>query len=247
MALIEFKNVVKKFGGAKVLDDISFCVDQGEVLCIVGTSGVGKSVLLKHIVRLLSPTSGDVLVDGTNVVTCDDQTLYKVRSRMGYLFQSGALLAWKTVAENVSLPLEECTDLSDDEISKRVVAALKEVGLDSSAHKYPAEISGGMQKRAGLARAIVRQADIVLYDEPTSGLDPVTSANINSLIKRLAKTRGITSIVVTHDLPGALGMADRIMLLSNARIVFCGTPSEFLKTDLDQAKAFIAASKGIVL
>lgn len=247
MALIEFRNVVKRFGGASVLESVSFGVEQGETLCVIGPSGVGKSVLLKHIVRLLGPTSGEVLVGGVNVAACDDKTLYRVRSRIGYLFQSGALLAWKTVAENVALPLEECTNLGGGEIADRVAAALDAVDLASAADKFPSQISGGMQKRAGLARAVVRQADIVLYDEPTSGLDPVTSANIHALIKKLARTRGITSVVVTHDLPGAMGMADRILLLGNARVAFCGTPEEFMKSELPQVREFIAASKGTVI
>ena len=226
---------------------ISFGIEQGEILCIIGPSGVGKSVLLKHIVRLLCPTSGEVVVGGVNVAACDDQTLYKVRSRIGYLFQSGALLAWKTVAENVALPLEECTNLGEREIADRVMAALEAVDLVSAADKFPSQISGGMQKRAGLARAVVRQADIVLYDEPTSGLDPVTSANIHSLIRKLARKRGITTVVVTHDLSGAMGIADRILLLGNARVAFCGSPEEFTKSELPQVREFIAASKGMVI
>ena len=151
-ALIQFENVVKKFGGTAVLDGLTFDVKKGEVLCVVGPSGTGKSVTLKHLVRLLTPSSGRVLVAGTDVAACDDRTLREVRGRIGYLFQGGALLAWMTVAENVALPLEELTDLSDAEIEKRVAAALEAVELTAAADKYPAEISGGMQKRAGDVR-----------------------------------------------------------------------------------------------
>ena len=181
MAIVEFRNVVKKFGGAPVLDGVDFSVEKGEILCIVGPSGTGKSVTLKHIVRLLTPTSGQVFVDGSDVAACDERTLVSIRRRVGYLFQSGALLAWMTVRDNVALPLRETTDIDEDEISKRVDAALESVDLLAAADKFPSEISGGMQKRAGLARVLVRDAEVILYDEPTSGLDPVTSASITRL------------------------------------------------------------------
>lgn len=247
MALIEFKNVVKKFDGSSVLDDVSFSIEKGEVFCVIGPSGVGKSVTLKHIVRLLSPTSGDVIVDGVNITDCSDDELFSLRSRMAYLFQSGALLAWKTVAENVALPLQECTSLDDAEIDSKVNAALEAVELSAAADKYPSEISGGMQKRAALARAMVRQAEIVLYDEPTSGLDPVTSVMIHKLIKKFNKERGVTSVVVTHDLAGAISIADRLLLLRNARVVFCGTPQDFLKSTDPYAMEYVAATKGITI
>ena len=243
-ALIQFENVVKKFGGTAVLDGLTFDVKKGEVLCVVGPSGTGKSVTLKHLVRLLTPSSGRVLVVGTDVAACDDRTLREVRGRIGYLFQGGALLAWMTVAENVALPLEELTDLSDAEIEKRVAAALEAVELTAAADKYPAEISGGMQKRAGLARAIVRDSDIVLYDEPTSGLDPVTSVTINRLIRKLNRSHGITSVVVTHDLQGALQIADRILLLKGGKAIACLPPADFLKSDNRDVKEFLAAMRG---
>ena len=242
--LIEFRDVVKKFNGVPVLDGVSFGVEKGEVLCVVGPSGTGKSVTLKHLVRLLTPTSGQVLVGGVDVAACSDSELVKVRDRIGYLFQGGALLAWMTVAENVALPLEECTKLGDREIAVRVRRALRAVELVPAADKYPAEISGGMQKRAGLARAIVRESDIVLYDEPTSGLDPVTSVTINGLIRRLNRTRGITSVVVTHDLQGALAIADRILLLKGGRAVACAAPEDFVKLEDHDVREFLAAMKG---
>jgi len=245
MALVEFRNVVKKFNGAAVLDGLSFGVEKGEIFCIVGPSGTGKSVTLKHLVRLLSPTSGTVTVDGIDIASCGGRALASLRRRIGYLFQSGALLAWMNVADNVALPLRECTDLPADEIDRRVAKALESVELSAAAEKFPAELSGGMQKRAGLARAIVRESDIILYDEPTSGLDPVTSATINALIKKLNKTLGITSIVVTHDLQGAFGMADRILLLKNGRAVECSTPDKFANSQNRDVMEFVAAMKGV--
>lgn len=228
--MIRFDNVFKNFDGKQVLAGVSFDVAEGEILAIVGPSGTGKSVTLKHIVGLLEPDSGTVTV--------------KEGSRIGYLFQGGALLAWLTVRENVSLPLRETTRYKDDEIARRTDEALKAVGLEDSADKYPAEISGGMVKRAGLARAIVRHADAVLYDEPTSGLDPVTAQTIHRLIKRLNEERKITSLVVTHDLAGACSFADRILMLKDGRAVLAASPDEFLKSDIPAVREFVSASKG---
>ncbi len=227
--MIEFKNVVKRFGEAVVLDGLTFSVEKGEIFAVVGPSGTGKSVTLKHIVGLLEPDAGEVTV---------------ATDRIGYLFQSGALLAWKTVWENVALPLVETTRLKADEIDRRVAAALKAVGLENDAEKYPAEISGGMQKRAGLARAIVCDAEVILYDEPTSGLDPVTSAQITRLIRDVNRTRGVTSVVVTHDLVSTLRIASRVLLVSDGRAVVCLTPEEFQKSDNPEVRAFLAAARG---
>ena len=244
MSLISFENVVKEFDGRKVLDGLTFGVERGEVFAIVGPSGTGKSVTLKHIVRLLTPDSGHVRVDGVDVAECSSRQLRKIRRRVGYLFQGGALLAWKTVEENVALPLKECDCLPDAQVDKRVAAALAAVELTDAAEKFPSEISGGMQKRAGLARAIVRESDVVLYDEPTSGLDPVTSVTINRLIKKLNQKLGITSVVVTHDLQGALMFADRILLLKDGKAVECSTPAEFAASENKDVKDFLAAMKG---
>ena len=242
MPLIAFENVVKKFNGVTVLDGLSFSVEPGEIFCIVGRSGTGKSVALKHIVRLLSPTSGRVLFEGKDVSASCGKELSHIRSRIGYLFQSGALLAWMTVWDNVALPLRETTALSEDEIAQRTAEALAAVGLTNAAEKYPSEISGGMQKRAGLARAIVRKSDVILYDEPTSGLDPVTAATINELIVKLNRTRSITSVVVTHDIGAALALANHIMLLDKGRCVVCATPEEFKRSSQPEARAFLAAA-----
>lgn len=228
--MIRFDNVSKSFAGKQVLSGVNFDVADGEILAIVGPSGTGKSVTLKHIVGLLAPDSGTVTVrDG---------------SRIGYLFQGGALLAWLTVRENVALPLRETTKLGDDEIDRLVDGALKAVGLENSAEKYPAEISGGMVKRAGLARAIVRNADVVLYDEPTSGLDPVTAQTINRLIKRLNAEQNLTSVVVTHDLAGACSMANRILMLKDGHVELVATPAEFMKSEIPAVREFVSASKG---
>ena len=229
MNVIEFENVTKNFGDGNVLDGLSFSVEKGEIFVILGPSGTGKSVTLKHIVGLLEPDSGEVRTSA---------------ERIGYLFQSGALLAWMTVAENVALPLRETTRMKEREIEAKVADALAAVGLLDAADKYPSEISGGMQKRAGLARAIVREADVILYDEPTSGLDPVTSAHITKLIGDVNAARSMTSVVVTHDLASALTIASRIMLVKDGRAVLCAKPEEFLASSDPDVAEFVAATKG---
>lgn len=239
--MIRFEHVTKQLGGRKVLDDLSFEIKKGEVFIIVGPSGTGKSVTLKHMVRLLTPTSGSVWIDDTEISAAYGSDLDAVRERFGYLFQGGALLGWMTVEENIALPLREKTRLGEDEILKRVAEALRMVGLENDGDKYPSEISGGMQKRAGLARAIVRRPEIVLYDEPTSGLDPVTARTIDRLILRLNSELGITSVVVTHDLQGALLIADRIAMLTGGRFVEVSDPKTFAKTDQPDVRGFLEA------
>lgn len=239
--MIRFENVVKRFDGREVLAGVSFSVKKGEVLAVVGPSGTGKSVTLKHMVKLLTPTSGKVWFEDIEVSSAEGHDLKRVRESFGYLFQGGALLGWMTVAENVALPLVEKTKLKDSEIASRVAEALEAVGLTAAADRYPGEISGGMLKRAGLARAIVRNVDVVLYDEPTSGLDPVTSLTINNLIKSLNRTRGFTSVVVTHDLPGAFDYADRILMLKDGHVVAEGSPRDFVVNPAPEVKEFLDA------
>ena len=239
--MIRFEHVTKLLGGRSVLDDLSFEIKKGEIFIIVGPSGTGKSVTLKHMVRLLTPTAGSIWVDGTEISAVYGSELDRVRERFGYLFQGGALLGWMTVEENIALPLREKTRLAEDEIRGRVTEALRMVGLENDGAKYPSEISGGMQKRAGLARAIVRRPEIVLYDEPTSGLDPVTARTIDQLILRLNAELGITSVVVTHDLQGALLIADRIAMLTGGRFVEVSDPKTFVRTEQPAVRGFLDA------
>ena len=239
--MIRFEQVVKTFGTKTVLNNISCEIKKGEVFCILGPSGTGKSVSLKLMIGLLTPTSGNVWVGDECVNLADKDMLPKIRNRFGYLFQSAALLAWMNVYDNVALPLRETTKLSENEIYERVKDALEKVGLSKDMNAMPSSLSGGMQKRAGLARAIVMQPEIVLYDEPTSGLDPVTSRKIDALIADLNKRLGITSVVVTHDLQSALTIADRIVMLHSGKIVLVATPQEFITSDIPEVVSFLEA------
>jgi len=239
--VVRFENVRKSFDGRPVLAGVTFDVRDGEILAVVGPSGTGKSVTLKHMVRLLTPDAGKVWLDDVEISAATGAALAALRARFGYLFQGGALLGWLTVAENVALPLREGSRLPEAEIAARTAEALAAVELSDAADRYPSEISGGMQKRAGLARAIVRRSDILLYDEPTSGLDPVTSVTINRLIKRLNTERGITSVVVTHDLAGALLFADRLLMLKNGRVVLLAAPRAFVESTDPDVREFLDA------
>ncbi|MDA0991755.1 MAG: ATP-binding cassette domain-containing protein [Verrucomicrobia bacterium] len=239
--MIEFQNVCKMLGGRTILDDLSFKIEKGETFVIVGPSGVGKSVTLKHMVRLLTPDTGDVIVDGHSVVDADPDQLSTLREYFGYLFQGGALLAWMDVEENVALPLIEKTNATPEEIDVRVQKTLALVGLENDGEKAPGEISGGMRKRAGLARAIIHEPQIVLYDEPTSGLDPVSARTIDRLIDSLREKLGVTSVVVTHDLHSALAIGTRIAMLHGGRFVEIATPEAFVKSDNEIVRGFLDA------
>ena len=240
--MIEFKNVTKILNGNAVLNDMTFDVKKGEVFVIVGPSGVGKSVTLKHMVRLMTPDKGQVRVGDDMVSKATGADLEKIRARFGYLFQGGALLAWLTILENVALPLRERTDMKEDEILAKAREMLRLVGLENDEEKYPAEVSGGMKKRAGLARAIVGNPEIILYDEPTSGLDPVSSRTIDTLIDRLKRELGVTSVVVTHDLHSALSIGTRIAMLHGGKVAEISTPAEFINSSNEEVRAFLEAS-----
>ena len=237
--MIRFDHVTKVLGGKTILNDISFEVEKGETFFIVGASGAGKSVTLKHMVRLLTPDDGRVLIGDDVISEMTGHDLERVRERFGYLFQGGALLAWLSVAENVALPFREKTDMGEEEIMARVNETLEMVELGTDGDKQPSEISGGMRKRAGLARAIARNPEIVLYDEPTSGLDPVTSRTIDSLILQMQRDLGVTSVVVTHDLHSALSIGTRIAMLHDGSIAELATPAEFVRSAQPEVQNFL--------
>jgi phospholipid/cholesterol/gamma-HCH transport system ATP-binding protein len=225
--VIELSHVYLSFD-RPLLDDISLSVARGETLVIAGESGTGKSTILKLMLRLLVPDKGDVLVDGERINDLSFEDALKVRQKMGMVFQGAALFDSMSVFENVAYPLREHTNLDDDEIEKRVRQKLEYVDLDPDKvmDKLPAELSGGMKKRVGVARGIANDPAILLYDEPTSGLDPLTTGTISRLIRKLQRDMGVTSVVVTHDMRSAFGIATRIALLAKQRIVFLGTPEE---------------------
>ena len=237
--MIRFENVTKVLGGNPVLDDISFEVAEGETLVIVGLSGAGKSVTLKHMIRLMRPDSGEILIDGEGIVGMGRTALRQMREKFGVLFQSAALLQWMTVQDNVALPLREHTDLPEEEILRQVDEKLEMLNLGDAGEQYPADISGGMRKRVGLARAIIMHPKIVLYDEPTSGLDPVTSRRIDELIVNMRQRLGITSVVVTHDLHSALSVGSRIIMLHGGQIVESATPEDFIRSKDATVQSFL--------
>jgi len=238
---LAFENVTKRFGSRCVVDGQTFEVAQGELFVIIGPSGTGKSVTLKLISGLLTATSGVVRVLGKNLAALDSRELSAVRRRMGYLFQSGALLGWKTLAENVALPLTERDRLRPAEIEQRVRAALEEVGLADAGDRYPAEVSGGMVKRAAFARAIIESPEVLLFDEPTSGLDPVMSRTIDRLVAQICRARGAACVVVTHDLAGALRYADRIAFLKEGRFLEVAPPDVLSRSSVPEVRAFLEA------
>jgi phospholipid/cholesterol/gamma-HCH transport system ATP-binding protein len=239
--MIELRDVHKRFGQQVILDGVNFSVKDGETVALLGPSGTGKSVLLKHIIGLIHPDSGTVTVDGLNVSTLSRKALAALRSTIGYVFQNGALFDSMNVFENIRLGItdEEC-NRDAAYCAQRVPECLAQVNLAPEvATKFPAELSGGMRKRVGIARAIAGRPKYLLYDEPTSGLDPVNADIIDTLVKHLAATLGVTSVMVTHDVRGAFRVSDRVALLSDGKIVLQGTPKEFLASADPRIKAFL--------
>lgn len=224
--MISVRELTKQFGSQQVLRGINLDVAAGETLVIIGRSGGGKSVLLKHLTGLMTPTSGEVWIEGRQVVGLRERELLPIRKRVGMMFQSGALFDSMTVFENVAFPLRESGERDQQVIADKVNEALELVALTGHEEKMPVNISGGMKKRVALARVIINRPACVLYDEPTAGLDPVVSDSIDHLIRRLQKRFGVTSIVVTHDMKSAMYIADKIAYIHQGLIYFIGTPEE---------------------
>lgn len=230
--MIEIVNLHKYFRDKKVLRGVDLTINDGETLAIIGPSGCGKSVLLKNIVRLLEPDNGKVIIDGKDISELSQKELYQLRIKFGFLFQSAALFDSMTVEENISLPLlEHFSNLSAIEIKKAVAEKLEMVGLPGTEQLKPSELSGGMKKRVGLARALITNPSYILYDEPTTGLDPIMSDSIDLLIKKLNEQLSVTSIIVTHDMFSVKNVADRIVMLHEGKVYFQGNPDELLNTD----------------
>ncbi len=238
--IIRYDGVSKRFGAKVVLKDLDLEVHRGETLAIMGPSGIGKSVTLRHAVGLLQPDSGRVVVEGHDLATIEPSDLVDLRRRMGYLFQEGALINWLSVGDNVALPLRENTSLSEEEIRERVEVKLDLVQMRGTWDLMPPELSGGMRKRVGLARALVNEPEIVFYDEPNTGLDPEISMSVNHMIRDLRERLGITSIVVTHLVSCILVVADRVVLIDQGRVFAEGTPDEFVHSSNERLQRFLA-------
>ena len=241
--MIEIRGLAKRLGRKQVLEDLDLDVRAGETLVVLGPSGTGKSVLLKHIIGLMKPDAGSIRIDGEEIAGRGEKELNHVRRRFGMLFQGAALFDSLTVGENVALAMfEHARDMDPDQVAQRVSERLEWVGLKGAEALKPASLSGGMRKRVGLARALAMDPEYVLYDEPTTGLDPIMADVINGLIRDLQKQLQVTSVVVTHDIRSAYTVADRIVLLYRGRLVYDGTVEETRRTDDAMMRQFIEGS-----
>jgi phospholipid/cholesterol/gamma-HCH transport system ATP-binding protein len=230
-SMIAVQGLIKRIGQQEVLRGVDLQVARGETLAIIGRSGGGKSVLLKHLIGLMKPDAGEIWIEGQDIIRMSERNLASIRQKVGILFQGSALFDSMTVAENIAFPLREAGERDPKVLRKRVSEMLDVMELSGEEEKMPVNLSGGMKKRVGLARSIIRQPSCILYDEPTSGLDPVVSDSINRLIRRLQERLGVTSIVVTHDMKNAFHVADRIAYLHEGRIYFHGTAKELRQSN----------------
>ena len=237
--VVEVAGLSRKFGSRTVIDDLSFKIHRGETMVIMGGSGCGKSTLLRHIIGVMKPTAGSVKIFGDEITTMNDREIADVRRRFGMLFQSGALLASLTVGENVALPLLQHTDMSAEEVQEIVSQKLQTVGLTGFENLKPAEISGGMRKRVGLARALALDPELLFSDEPTSGLDPIMTAVVDRLTLELTRGSGMTAVVVTHDMTSAFRIATRMIMLGRGTIIAQGTPDEIRTSPDPEVQQFI--------
>lgn len=240
--MIEIIDLHKSFNGQKVLDGVNLKIADKDVIIVMGTSGCGKSVLIKHIIGLLMPDKGSILIDGVDITTLDTKELDKIRERLGVLFQGGALFDSLTVYGNVAFPLREKTKLSKMEIRDRVIQALEDVGLKGMGKKYPAELSGGMKKRVAFARALISEPAIVLFDEPTTGLDPVITSSIHELIKATHAKYGYTGVIISHEVPKIFEICNKVAMLYGGIIVESGTPEEIANSMNPIIRQFISGS-----
>lgn len=237
--LIQFRSVRKAFGDQTVLDGVDLTIEQGVVTTIIGRSGVGKSVLLKHVVGLLQPDGGEILYRGENLLTLKRSVRRALKSKISYMFQNMALFDSMTVFENIALPLEEKTRLSKGEIRKRVFERIVQLDLGDFPDKYPAQLSGGMRKRVALARALITGPEIILFDEPTTGLDPIRKNAVFNMIARYQREFGFTAVVVSHDIPDVFQISQKVAMLEEGRIIFEGTREEVLASPNPLVRQFI--------
>jgi phospholipid/cholesterol/gamma-HCH transport system ATP-binding protein len=238
--MLKLVGVKKRLGGQPVLQGIDLTIPEGKLTTIIGRSGEGKSVLLKHMIGLLQPDEGQVWVDGVEISRLRGHALNEVRKRFAMLFQGAALFDSMTVFENVAFPLRERLHMKGAAVAERVEEKLTQVGLSGMGHKFPSELSGGMRKRAGLARALVMQPEIILFDEPTTGLDPLMAKSIHDLIINTQRTFGFTAIMVSHEIPEIFGISDYVAMLKEGRIAAMAPPAEFQRTSDPEIKEFIS-------
>ncbi len=238
--MVVLKDVYKAFGSNVILNGINLNIKKGETIVIIGGSGSGKSVTLKHIVRLLLPDKGQIFIDGQEITKkLKPREISEYRKKIGYLFQSAALINWLSVYDNIALPLRENSNFSEKEIKAKIDEKLVLLELEKAIFKFPSEISGGMKKRVGMARAIITNPQILLYDEPTSGLDPIMSANINQMVNLMKEQLKVTQIMVTHDMHSAFTVADKIAMIYKGNIIFYGTPAEIKESTDERVHNFI--------
>lgn len=240
--MIRLANLHKSFGSQVVLDDLSLEIPAGRITAIIGPSGEGKSVLIKHMIGLMQPDSGRIEVEGENIIGIRRSQMNRIREKFGMLFQNAALFDSMNVFENVAFPLQEKTGLSREEISRRVVAALEDVGLKNVEHKFTDELSGGMKKRVGLARALLLNPKIVLFDEPTTGLDPIIKRAIHQLIRETHAKFGFTAVVVSHEIPEIFEVAQHVAMLYKGKILQFGTSEEIMNSDHPVVRQFVSGS-----
>ncbi len=240
--MIEIVDIKKAFGKQQVLNGLNLRVLNRELVAVIGQSGGGKSVLLKHLIGIIRPDGGKIRIEGVDITAVSGSELDRVREKFGVVFQEGALFDSLTVDENIAFPLREKTRLGKDEISERVAQALEDVGLREMGSKYPAEISGGMKRRVALARALITEPKIVLFDEPTTGLVPIISSSIHRLITKTHRKYGFTGLIISHEIPEIFEVADKIAMLYNGTIIETGTSDEFRKSDNPYVQQFISGS-----
>ncbi len=238
--MIKVSHLYKQFEGQKVLEDINLEVEGGELLVILGESGSGKSVFLQHLIGLMKPDQGTIVIDGQDITKLSERELLRVRKNMGYLFQEGALYDFMTVYENIAFPLNEHTRLKPKEIDKKVKDMIKTVGLQGAESKFPSSLSGGMKKRAALARSVILGSKILFCDEPTSGLDPIKSRNISNLIQSMSRQLNSTTVVTSHDIENSFRIADRLVLIHEGKIMAEGSPQELRKLTDPYIKDFFS-------
>ena len=241
---VRFDHVSKSFGKLRVLDDVSFEIPRGQAFCLLGRSGTGKSVTLKQLLGLIKPDRGRIFIEGEEITGLNGEDLSRIRKRMGYLFQYSALFDSISVGENVAFPLRRHTRLPDAEVRERVQHRLRQVGLENQYDKMPADMSGGMRKRAGLARALALDPSILLVDEPSSGLDPITSEEIDQLLLGLKQQQGTTLVVVTHNIPSARRIGDELAMLEGGKILARGTPEELEQSEHETVRRFMKTQGG---